>query len=148
MPWWSWIVLGMLLLGAELFGIDAAFYLVFIGIAAVITGLLELSGAGMEPWLQWLVFAALALTAMVLFRKRLYTKLRKDIPDYPNGPAGETLRLANPLNPGESCRQDYRGTTWTIVNGSDHALEQGMAAMITEVKGLTLVVSAPDSTKS
>ena len=33
MTWWSWMVLGAVLLGVELFAIDAQFYLVFLGIA-------------------------------------------------------------------------------------------------------------------
>ena len=39
MPWWGWIIFGALLLGSELLIVDAGFYLVFIGIAAAITGL-------------------------------------------------------------------------------------------------------------
>lgn len=36
MPWWGWIVIGALLLGAELMVIEAEFFLVFIGVAALI----------------------------------------------------------------------------------------------------------------
>ena len=36
MTWWSWMVLGALLLGAELIAIDAQFYLIFLGVAAVL----------------------------------------------------------------------------------------------------------------
>ena len=44
MPWWGWVIFGVLLLGSELFVVDVAFYLVFIGIAAAITGLVGLAG--------------------------------------------------------------------------------------------------------
>jgi hypothetical protein len=37
MPFWGWIVAGALLLGAETV-VDAQFYLVFLGSAAVLTG--------------------------------------------------------------------------------------------------------------
>ena len=33
MPWWGWIVVGAVLLGAELLLIDAEFYFVFLGVA-------------------------------------------------------------------------------------------------------------------
>ena len=71
MPWWGWIIFGMLLLGSELFIVDVAFYLVFIGIAAAITGLVGLAGIELALWGQWLLFAALAIVSMVLFRERL-----------------------------------------------------------------------------
>jgi len=35
MAWWSWGILGFVLLGLELFAIDAQFFLVFAGVAAV-----------------------------------------------------------------------------------------------------------------
>ncbi len=68
MPWWGWIILGLMLLGAELMVIDAGFYLVFIGIAAAITGLIALLDLPLELWHQWMLFSVLALVFMVLFR--------------------------------------------------------------------------------
>ena len=53
MPWWGWMIFGAILIGSELMIVDAGFYLVFIGIAAALTGLIELAGLGLEPWLQW-----------------------------------------------------------------------------------------------
>ena len=44
MPWWGWLVVGALLLGVEMFVIDAQFYLVFLGVAAALVGLLGLAG--------------------------------------------------------------------------------------------------------
>ncbi len=72
MPWWAWMVLGIGLLGVEMFVIDAQFYLVFIGLSAAIVGLLGLVGVEFPDWSQWLVFAVLALVAMVAFRRRVY----------------------------------------------------------------------------
>ena len=47
MTWWSWLILGAVLLGAELFAVDAQFYLVFLGVSAAIVGLAGLFGGGM-----------------------------------------------------------------------------------------------------
>ncbi|TDJ16346.1 MAG: NfeD family protein, partial [Deltaproteobacteria bacterium] len=44
MVWWQWIVLGVVLLGAEMM-VDAEFYLVFLGVSALTVGLLDLSWA-------------------------------------------------------------------------------------------------------
>lgn len=138
MPWWGWMIFGTLLLGSELLGIDAAFYLVFIGIAAVITGLIELSGIGLQPWLQWMVFSGIALMFMVLFRKSLYAKLRGSGVGYDGGPAGDIVTLEQTLQPGEKGRMAYRGSDWTVVNDSKQTLATGSQVQISRVDGLTL----------
>jgi len=138
MPWWGWIIFGALLLGSELLIVDAGFYLVFIGIAAALTGLIELAGIGLEPWLQWVVFSITSLVLMVLFRKKLYDKLRGSGVGYETGPSGEIVTVEQTLQPGETGRLAYRGTEWTVVNNSDQAFVQGQHVQISSVEGLTL----------
>jgi len=138
MPWWGWMIVGALLLGSELLIVDAGFYLVFIGIAAAITGLVELAGLGLEPWVQWILFSAIALVLMVFFRKKIYAKLRGSGIGYETGPTGEIVTVEQPLQPGETGRLAYRGTEWTVVNTSDQAFEQGQHVQISSVDGLTL----------
>ncbi len=58
-PWWVWIAAGVLLLGAELFFIDAQFFLVFIGVSALVTGGLAYVGLSEPAWLPYIVFAVL-----------------------------------------------------------------------------------------
>ena len=131
MPWWGWIIFGALLLGSELLIVDAGFYLVFIGIAAAITGLVELGGMGLEPWVQWILFSIISLILMMLFRKQLYAKLRGSGIGYETGPAGD-------LPAGEKGRLAYRGTEWTVINDSDQAFTAGQHVKIVNVDGLTL----------
>lgn len=138
MAWWGWMIFGALLLGAELLGVDAAFYLVFIGIAAVITGLIEVAGAGLDAWVQWILFSVISLVLMVLFRKKVYVKLRGDGVGYETGPAGEIVTIEQALAPGQAGRMAYRGTDWTIVNDSDQTFEPGQRVRISRVDGLTL----------
>ena len=138
MPWWGWIIFGAVLLGSELLIVDAGFYFVFIGIAAALTGLIGLAGIGLEPWLQWVVFSIIALVSMILFRKKLYDKLRGSAVGYETGPAGEIVTVEQTLQPGESGRLAYRGTEWTVVNGSDQVMEQGQHVQISSVESLTL----------
>lgn len=140
MPWWGWVVLGLFLLGSELLGVEAAFFLVFIGISALMTGLAVLSGVPMEPWVQWVLFSTLAVISMVLFRKKLYDRLRGQTPDYQVGPSGETVQLQQALAPGERCRLTYRGSDWTLINQSEAALEAGSQVTISRVDGLNLIV--------
>ena len=138
MPWWGWIIFGAVLLGSELLIVDAGFYFVFLGIAAALTGVIGLAGLGLEPWLQWVVFSVIALVSMVLFRKKLYDKLRGSAVGYDVGPAGEIVTVEQTLQPGETGRLAYRGTEWTAVNTSDQVMEQGQHVQISSVDSLTL----------
>ena len=141
MPWWGWIIFGALLLGSELMFIDAAFYLVFIGLAAIITGVVGLSGINLEYWVQWILFAGMSLAAMVLFREQLYKRLRGgNSAGYQTGPAGETIRLDQNLAPGDRGRFSYRCTTWTIMNMGAGAMSSGENVRIHSVDGLTLKI--------
>ena len=140
MPWWGWIIFGAVLLGSELMVVDAAFYLVFIGVAAIITGLVLMGGFEMALWVQWLLFAVLALVSMVLFRQRFWKMLRGGAIDYESGPAGESLRLNETLEPGASCRMNYRGTTWTVLNDGPAVIQKGESVEIKRVDGLKLIV--------
>ncbi len=138
MPWWGWMIIGALLLGSELLGVDAAFYLFFIGVAAMITGLLELACIGLEPWMQWIVFSVISIVLMVFFRKKLYAMLRGDGVGYETGPAGEIVTVEQALEPGQSGRMSYRGTDWTIVNDGNQAIAPGERVRISRVDGLKL----------
>ncbi len=140
MPWWGWIILGLMLLGAELMVIDAGFYLVFIGIAAAITGLIVMLDLPLELWHQWMLFSVLALVFMILFRKKLYAKLRGAGVGYETGPAGEIVTVKEDLEPGARGRIAYRGTEWTIVNASDQPFSAGQRVQIARVDGLTLIL--------
>jgi membrane protein implicated in regulation of membrane protease activity len=143
MPWWAWMVLGIGLLGVEMFVIDAQFYLVFIGLSAAIVGLLGLAGADLPGWAEWLVFSVLAVAAMLAFRRRLYEMVRNR-----SGQVDERLTVGDRvlvpvrLEPGQSGRVEYRGSSWTARNAGAGPIEAGREALITQVDGLTLHVKA------
>jgi membrane protein implicated in regulation of membrane protease activity len=140
MEWWAWIAVGAILLGAELTFVDAQFYLVFIGASAFVVGMLQLTGLNMPAGLQWLIFAALAAVSLITFRRRIYDRLRRKLPPLKGGPAGEIITLPADLPPGESCRLEFRGCSWSAVNGGKAMIAAGAKARIERVDGLTLVV--------
>ncbi len=145
MPDWGWLVLGVLLLSVEMFLIDAQFYLVFMGAAAIVVGLLELSGVPLPEAGQWVLFAVLSLLAMLTFRKRLYEKLRKAQDTVPEAlTVGDRVLLPESLAPGQTCRVEYRGSSWTARN-IDHMAISGEVE-IAHVEGLTLQVRSPGKT--
>ena len=143
MPWWAWLVLGIGLLGVEMFVIDAQFYLVFIGLAAAVVGILGLVAVDLPRWAQWLVFSALAVVAMVAFRRRLYELLRNRSGQVDERlTVGDRVVVSARLEPGQSGRVEYRGTSWTARNTGAAAIEAGREAVISQVDGLTLHVKA------
>ena len=142
MLWWSWMIIGAVLLGAELFAVDAQFYLVFLGISAAIVGLLSLFGLAMPDWVQWTVFAALSLTSFFTFRKTLYEKIRGHAEGFNETISGQTVKIPSDIAPGADARIDYRGTKWTARNVGGATISGGSRAKVVKVEGLTLHVEA------
>lgn len=142
MTWWAWMILAAVLLAAELFAVDAQFYLVFLGVSAAVVGLATLFGVVMPEWGQWLTFAIVSLSFFLTFRKALYEKIRGGGQGYEDPISGATLKLAEDLEPGQNGRTQYRGTEWTIRNVGDGVISAGARARVVNVDGLTLHVEA------
>ncbi len=142
MVWWSWMLIGAILLGAELFAVDAQFYLVFLGLSAAIVGLLSLFGVVMPDWAQWMVFAILSLTSFFTFRKTLYEKIRGHAEGFNETISGQSVKIPSDLAPGNDARIDYRGTKWTAKNVGGETISGGSRAKVVKVDGLTLHVEA------
>lgn len=138
MPWWGWMSLGFFLMGAELFGVDAAFYLIFIGFAAIVVGGMGLAGLTLPMWAQWLAFAVVAIASMVLFRKKLYDRLRGNSPGYADSLIGEAVDLDSGLAPGARGRVNLRGSIWTAVNVGNEDIPAGAAATVVAKDGTVL----------
>jgi len=147
MPWWGWMIFGALLFGSELMVVDAGFYLVFIGLAAALTGFIDVAGFELEQWVQWIVFSALALVSMAFFRKGLYQRLRGPVDGYEVGPAGDFIEMEETLQAGKKGRIFYRGTDWTVLNAGSEAAEKGVSVQISRVDGLTLIINGSDEKK-
>jgi len=142
MTWWAWMILGAVLLGAELFAVDAQFYLVILGVSAALVGFAGLFGLVTPEWVQWLAFAILSLFFFLTFRRTLYTRIRGGGEEYRESLAGEAVTITADLAVGADARTQYRGTAWTVRNVGDATIAAGSRAMVVEVDGLTLKVKA------
>jgi len=140
MQWWAWIAVGAVLLASELAFIDAQFYLVFVGAAALVVGSLQLAGLLPLDWMQWAAFGLLSLLSVMIFRRRIYDSLRRTLPDLHQGPAGHTVVLPAELEPGATCRLEYCGSSWNATNGGTSRIRAGQRARVDRVNGLTLVI--------
>ena len=143
MPWWSWLIAGIVLIGLELTVADLAFYLVFIGAAAVVVGILEAGGAELPAVGQWLLFAVLAVVSMLLFREKLYKRLR-NVPGFDNtaaGPGG-TVATREDVPPGGSTRVALRGSEWDARNVGATPIKAGEQAEVLKTEGNVLQIAS------
>ena len=144
MPWWGWVSIGIILMGVELTAVDAAFYLIFVGAAAVCVGIVGLAGVDLPVWGQLLAFAILAVASMVTFRRRLYDRIRGGLPGFEYQVAGRIVSVGEEVPLGGQTRVDLQGTQWTAVNvgpgpiaAGDRARVVGRDSLNLSIEGLT-----------
>lgn len=144
MPWWGWITIGALFLAAEMTIVDMEFYLVFLGASAFIVGLIGLAGpadAYWAYWFQWVVFAFLSIASLVVFRKRLYSKLRPAADAViAEGVNGALSTASDSIAPGGRGSVMLRGATWTAQNSGAETIPSGATCRVLRAEGLVLEV--------
>jgi membrane protein implicated in regulation of membrane protease activity len=143
MVWWYWLLLGLVLLAAEL-ATPGGFYILFFGLAALIVGAL----AGMEwlntAWLQWLLFSILSILSLFLFRNSLLLWMNAHEPvENVDSMIGETAVLTEDVPPGNPGKVELRGTIWSARNAGQTVLTKGHRARVEKIEGLTLWIK-PD----
>jgi inner membrane protein len=142
MAWWGWCIFGVVLLGVELLAVDAQFFLVFAGLAAILVGLFGLVGLEMPVWGQWLAFAVIAVGSMFTLRRQIYLKFMNKPMGTVSTDVDQRIVLPQDLAPGRSCRIQYRGSGWTALNVGDQPISSGGTARIDSIEGVTLRVRA------
>lgn len=142
MAWWIWVIAGVACLTAELTLISADFYLLFVGVAAVVTGLVAALWPDSPTWLPWVGFIVLTVIGVGYFRRRLSARLGVAGLAPPGlSPLGSQLVLPRDLEPGAEDRLEFRGASWAVRNGSDVILMTGQTATVRAVDGLTLILA-------
>ena len=139
MSWWGWLIVGIVLVGAELLT-DAAFYLVFAGAAAICVGILGLAGVGLPVWAQWVAFSTLAIASMVLFRQKCHSLLRGGAPEFRHPAVGAVVAVEEDLAPGGRTRVRLQGTQWTAVNVGPDSIPRGVGAVVVDTDGVALEI--------
>ena len=138
--WWHWLVFGLLLVLAEIAS-AGGFYIIFFGLAAIVVGILSSANMAGPVGIQILLFSALSVASLLLFRNRLLKWFQQD----PQAPAvdqlvGETAVVTEDLAPGGMGKVELRGAAWSARNGAAVALSRGTRCRVTRVEGLTLFV--------
>lgn len=139
---WSWWVLGLLLLTAEL--MVPGVFLVWIGLAAIGTGIISLL-FWQSPFWQWelqlLVFAALAIVAIVIGRRYFGREAETTEPllnQRGESLVGRTAVLKDAIREGRG-RVKLDDTTWSV-QGPD--LPAGSRVKIIACHGRDLTVES------
>jgi hypothetical protein len=110
MIWWYWMLIGLVLLGAEMLT-PGGFYILFFGLAALIVGSLTGLGFTQAEWIQWLLFSALAILSLLVFRGPLLAWIKtrdKEMPTV-DSMVGESAILLEDLVPGGTVKAALRG---------------------------------------
>ncbi|MFC3074419.1 NfeD family protein [Shinella pollutisoli] len=138
---WAWWVLGIVLLILEV--LMPGVFLVWIGIAAILTGALSLVLWEQAAWtwqVQWIVFAALSLAAALVGRRIVRSRGDKSDQPYLNqrgrSLVGRTAVLEQPIREGRG-RIRLDDTVWTV-EGPD--LPVGARVRVTASNGRDLTV--------
>jgi hypothetical protein len=143
MEWWIWMLLGLLLLLAELVT-PGGFYFIFFGVGAVVVGILAGLDAGGPAWFQFLLFSILSLVSLWLFRERLLT-LTEGTPDRNvDSLIGETAVASGEIPVHGIGKVEMRGTAWNARNVGDRPLKPSERATVEQVEGLMLLVRSEE----
>ena len=141
MAWWVWAIVGLVLLGTELF-VPLDFFVFFLGVAAL--GVSFVASIGMAAGLttQLLLFSVLAVAATVGLRMPLVARLRRaqDTGVGVETLIGETAVLSGPLAPGDVGKAELRGTGWSVRSLHAEPLPAGRRCRVERVEGLVLWV--------
>jgi hypothetical protein len=143
MIWWYWMLLGLVLLGAEMIT-PGGFYILFFGLAALVVGSLAGLGFVQAEWLQWLSFSGLAIVSLLIFRGPLLAWIKTQEVESPavDSMGGETAIPLEDLAPGDTGKAELRGTSWTAHNAGSALLKKNQRCKVERVEGLTLWITA------
>lgn len=141
MPWWGWIVLGVLLLGGELL-VPLDFWLLFIGLAALATGAVAVAVPGLSDAAQWTLFGLFAAISLLGFRRGLRGNWSRETASarVDDTLVGEGGRLIESLAPGAIGKVELRGSPWRARSLEEQPIEAGAQVRVERVEGLLLWV--------
>ena len=139
MEWWIWILLGLLLVLAELVT-PGGFYFMFFGIGAVVVGVLAGFAAAGPLWFQFILSSILSLVTLWLFREKLLQLTEGVAVQNVDSLIGETAVASDQIAVNGIGKAEMRGTSWSARNVGDQPLKRGERAKVERVEGLTLIV--------
>ena len=142
MTWWHWLAIGLILIALEM-AASGGFYVIFFGIAAIAIGGLHLFDLAGPLWFQLLLFSAISIVSLMVFRSPLLRLLGLDAPGVDvDSLVGEIALPSDDIPPGEVGRAELRGTVWSARNSSAVLLKRGQRCKVVKVERLMVFLEA------
>jgi membrane protein implicated in regulation of membrane protease activity len=139
MEWWMWLAGGLVLMVAEL-ATPSGFFIMFFGLGALTVGVASRIGLIGAPWIQWLLFTAVSLAYLLLFRGKLQQRVQPPPPPAIDSLVGVLAIPQSVIEPGAVGRVEVRGSTWSARNGASVPVNTGQRCTVIGVDGLLLTV--------
>jgi membrane protein implicated in regulation of membrane protease activity len=141
MDWWIWILLGLVLLLAELVT-PGGFYILFFGLGGIAVGLLSVFEAAGPSWFHIVLFSIISVFSLWFFREKLLELTRGPSMDRVDTYIGETAVVLDDISVNGIGKAEMRGTPWNTRNVSGRPLARGERCKVERVEGLTIFVRA------
>ncbi len=140
--WWVWMVLGLLLLVAEMM-LPTDFFVFFTGVGAVVTAIT--TGLGLTNGLmsQAITFALVSLVSLITLRGWMRQMLlHRSMPTKEvDALVGEIGTTVDEIPANGVGKVTLRGSPWSARNPSSNAIPKGVRVRVDKVDSITLVVS-------
>lgn len=139
--WWVWMVIGLLLLVAEMI-LPTDFFVFFTGVGATAAALT--TGLGLTDGLmsQAVTFAAVSVISLVTMRGWMRRLLHRDMPDKPiDSLVGQTATTVGEIPPNGTGQVMLRGSPWKARNTSASPIAAGARVRVEQTDSITLLVS-------
>jgi membrane protein implicated in regulation of membrane protease activity len=142
LAWWMWMIAGIALLGIEMLT-PGGFFTLFFGAGAIAVGILGLIGWQPSVPVQGLIFLAVSIVSLLLFRKPLVERFQRSIPQSKvDSLIGETAVAMEQIPAGGMGKAELRGSAWSARNVGASPIELKQRVRVERIDGLTLDVRA------
>lgn len=133
----SWVVLGFILLGLELF--SGTFVVLFFACGAFLTALIAWLGIINSLPIQVVIFAILSCGALFYFRDKLKLAYKGQEGEL-KGDVGTIIYVESDVPVGAQTEVSYQGARWQAVNESGKPLTKGMSVKVAQIDGIKLIL--------
>ncbi len=134
-----WLIVGVLLLIAELMSVS--FFFVFLSIGALTTALLSWLNITTTLNMQLLTFSVVSVGSLLLLRKPVQNIFKKDgkTVEY-NEYVGDNATVVTAIPTNGEGKVFYRGTEWAAKSDTGQAIAETSIVTIKQLDGIKLIV--------
>lgn len=140
MSTWIWLIAGVVLANLELL-IPSSFFLLFLGLGAIVVGAVMQLGLLASWEAQVATFSVVSLLSWVLVGRRAAIRPQKK-QHGSEDVIGNIIRVSQEIAPGATGSGELWGTVWRVKNIGESSIGAGAEAKIVASEGITLLVKA------